>query len=81
VLAAAAPGKLAATAAEMVRMRRRFDPDPARAEELTDGYGRLVEALEDRGWLEPRFNKATFRAMQDSNVAFLNSETAGGTAS
>lgn len=78
VLAAAPPGRLAATAAEMVRMRRRFEPDPGRADELTDGYGRLVAALEERGWLEPRFRKATFRNLHDRNVAFLNSETAGG---
>jgi hypothetical protein len=65
----------------MVRIRRRFEPDPARADELTDGYLRLVAALHDRGWLErghPRFRKATFRAMQDRNVAFLDSETARG---
>ncbi|HLU55765.1 MAG TPA: FGGY family carbohydrate kinase [Pseudonocardia sp.] len=54
VLAAAPRGRLAATAAEMVRVRRRFDPNPARADELTEGYRRLVEALEDRGWLELR---------------------------
>jgi hypothetical protein len=52
VLAASAPGRLAATAASMVRIRRRFEPDPARADELTDGYLRLVAALRDRGWLE-----------------------------
>jgi sugar (pentulose or hexulose) kinase len=52
VLAAAPPGRLVATAAEMVRVRRRFEPDPSRADELTDGYGRLVEALHERGWLE-----------------------------
>jgi D-ribulokinase len=51
VLAAASPGRLAATAAGMVRIRRRFEPDPARADELTDGYLRLVAALHDRGWL------------------------------
>jgi sugar (pentulose or hexulose) kinase len=81
VLAAAEPGRLAATAAEMVRMRRSFEPDPARAAELTDGYARLVAALEDRGWLALKDRKATFRAAQDSNVAFLNSGTAGGGAS
>jgi hypothetical protein len=84
VLAAAPPGRLAATAAEMVRMRRRFEPDPARADELTDGYLRLVAALQNRGWLEhghPRFRNATFMNVQDRNVAFLNPETAGGTAS
>jgi sugar (pentulose or hexulose) kinase len=53
VLAAAAPGRLAETARAMVRIRRRFDPDPARAAELTEGYQRLVAALEERGWLAP----------------------------
>lgn len=84
VLAAAPPGRLAEIAARMVRMRRRFEPDPARADELTDGYLRLVTALQDRGWLErdhPAFSKATFRAVQDRNVAFLDPETAGGAAS
>jgi D-ribulokinase len=51
VLAAAPPGRLAETASAMVRVRRRFDPDPARAAELTEGYHRLVEALHERGWL------------------------------
>jgi sugar (pentulose or hexulose) kinase len=84
VLAAAPRGRLAATAAEMVRMRRRFEPDPARADELTDGYMRLVAALHDRGWFEgghPRFRKATFMNVEDRNVAFLNSGSVGGTSS
>jgi D-ribulokinase len=81
VLAAAPPGRLAATAAEMVRMRRRFEPDASRAGELTDGYARLVEALRDRGWLEPRFRNATFMNVEDRNVAFLNSGIAHGGAS
>uniref|UniRef100_UPI001C5DAB3F FGGY-family carbohydrate kinase n=1 Tax=Pseudonocardia nigra TaxID=1921578 RepID=UPI001C5DAB3F len=51
VLAAAPVGRLAATARSMVAMRRRFEPDPARAGELTDGYHRLVDALRERGWL------------------------------
>jgi hypothetical protein len=65
----------------MVRMRRRFEPDVSRAGELTDGYARLVEALRDRGWLEPRFRNATFMNLEDRNVAFLNSGTAHGGAS
>ncbi|GAA1282931.1 FGGY-family carbohydrate kinase [Pseudonocardia aurantiaca] len=52
VLAAAEPGRLAETARAMVRMQRRFEPDPARAAELTEGYERLMAALEERGWLE-----------------------------
>jgi sugar (pentulose or hexulose) kinase len=51
VLAGALPGRLAETARAMVRMRRRFEPDPTRAAELTDGYERLVDALRERGWL------------------------------
>jgi sugar (pentulose or hexulose) kinase len=51
VLAAAPPGRLAETARAMVRIGRRFEPDPARADELTDGYHRLVDALRKRGWL------------------------------
>jgi sugar (pentulose or hexulose) kinase len=51
VLAAAPPGRLAETARAMVRIARRFEPDPARADELTDGYHRLVDALRERGWL------------------------------
>jgi sugar (pentulose or hexulose) kinase len=84
VLAAAPVGELATTARAMVRMRRWFEPDPARADKLTDGYLRLVAALQDRGWLErgtPRFRNVAFLNMQDSNVAFLNSETAGGATS
>jgi hypothetical protein len=45
---------------------------------------RLVEALHDRGWLErgmSKFRNATFLNVEDSNVAFLNSETALGGAS
>ncbi|WP_233159595.1 FGGY-family carbohydrate kinase [Pseudonocardia sp. MH-G8] len=81
VLAAAPPGRLAETARAMVRIRRRFDPDPTRADELTEGYGRLVSALGERGWLEKapdKFRKATFMNVQGRNVAFLNSSGEGG---
>jgi D-ribulokinase len=54
VLAAAPVGRLGETARQMVRMRRRFEPDPSRADELTDGYGRLTDALRERGWLAGR---------------------------
>src|SRR5690606_26581438 len=57
VLAAAPRGQLAATAQAMVQMRRRFEPDPSRADELTEGYERLVAALVERGWLEPGFRE------------------------
>ncbi|MEJ3657521.1 FGGY family carbohydrate kinase [Actinomycetes bacterium KLBMP 9759] len=52
VLAAAPVGRLAATARDMVRIRRWFEPRPAAAAELDDGYRRLVAALRDRGWLQ-----------------------------
>jgi sugar (pentulose or hexulose) kinase len=54
VLAAAPVGRLAATARAMVRMRHHVEPDASRAEELTDGYERLVAALRERGWLAER---------------------------
>ena len=63
VLAAAPRGRLAATAAEMVRMRRRFEPDASRADELTDGYGRLVDALRERGWLVERLASTPGRSV------------------
>ncbi|MCU1665256.1 MAG: D-ribulokinase [Pseudonocardiales bacterium] len=52
VLAAAPVGRLAETARAMVGIRRRFDPEPGRAGELTEGYHRLVGALRERGWLD-----------------------------
>ncbi|HYH31696.1 MAG TPA: FGGY family carbohydrate kinase [Pseudonocardia sp.] len=84
VLAAAPPGQLARTAQAMVRMRRRFEPDPARADELTEGYERLVAALHERGWLrhdDPGVREAASLNVEDTNVAFLNSEAPGGGAS
>jgi D-ribulokinase len=51
VLAAAPPGRLAETAQAMVRIRHRFEPDPSRTDELTEGYLRLADALRERGWL------------------------------
>jgi sugar (pentulose or hexulose) kinase len=67
VLAAAPPGRLAATAGEMVRIRRRFEPDASRADDLTDGYGRLVDALRERGWLAERL-----ASTPDGSVGSLN---------
>ena len=52
VLAAAPPGELGATAERMVRVRRRYEPAADHAELLDEGYGRLVAALADRGWLD-----------------------------
>lgn len=51
VVAAAPPGGLAATAERMVRIRRRFEPRASRAPALHEGYLRLVDALQDRGWM------------------------------
>ena len=51
VVAAAPVGRLAETAARMVRVRERLEPDPSRAESLLEGYDRLVAALVERGWL------------------------------
>ncbi|WP_216362059.1 FGGY-family carbohydrate kinase [Pseudonocardia sp. N23] len=51
VLAAAPPGSLARTAADMVRLRATFDPRPGRAAELADGYARLRAELATRGRL------------------------------
>lgn len=51
IVAAAPASELAATARAMVRVRRTFEPDPARADELTGGYERLVGALRERGWV------------------------------
>ena len=52
VLAAAPPGELAITAGRMVRIRARYEPDPARGAALRPGYERLLDALTDRGWLD-----------------------------
>jgi sugar (pentulose or hexulose) kinase len=53
VVAAAPVGRLAETAARMVRVRERLEPDPTRGDGLLDGYDRLVTALVERGWLRP----------------------------
>ena len=51
VLAAAAPGQLAATAARMRRTARCFQPDALRGERHLDNYHRLLAMLTVRGWL------------------------------
>ena len=51
VLAAAEPGRLAGTAERMVRIDRRYEPDPRRAARFDGAYARFVDALTDRGWL------------------------------
>lgn len=52
ILAAAEPGRLAETAAQMVRVDRQFDPDPRRGARFEDGYAAFVTALVDRGWMQ-----------------------------
>lgn len=52
VLAAAAPGELASTAARMVRIVERLDPDPARGDRYEEPYAALVSMLTERGWLD-----------------------------
>ncbi|GAB3472629.1 FGGY-family carbohydrate kinase [Actinophytocola sediminis] len=51
LLARAGGARLAATAGELVRAQEFFDPDPANADVLTEGYLALVDALRDHGWL------------------------------
>lgn len=53
LLAAAGERSLAATAAEMVRVREVIEPREDRAGRFREPYLRLVEELERRGWLEP----------------------------
>ena len=51
VLAAAAPGTLAATAARMVSAGRRFDPAPGAADRWHGPYQAFCTELRRRGWL------------------------------
>lgn len=53
VLAAAPAGQLGATAATMVRIAERLQPDPATADRHDEAYARLCRALVSRGWLDP----------------------------
>ncbi len=53
VLAAASSGRLVAeVAAEMVRVRETIEPRPGERERYDASYLRLVEELEQRGWLQ-----------------------------
>lgn len=54
VLAAAAPGELAATASRMVHTVATYSPDPDRGDRYVEPYDNLVRALTDRGWLTAR---------------------------
>lgn len=51
MLAAAEPGRLTETVASMVGIGRSYTPDADRGGELRQGYGELVTALTERGWL------------------------------
>ncbi|MEU5882548.1 FGGY family carbohydrate kinase [Spirillospora sp. NPDC047279] len=55
VLAAAAStgGRLAETAAAMVRLRETIEPRPTHTARFDDGYLALIGELERRGWLPP----------------------------
>lgn len=52
VMAAAAPGHLAKTAAAMVRVERHLEPEPARWSRLEPLYHRFVGELVEDGWLD-----------------------------
>ena len=52
VLAASEGRSTAEAAEEMVRLREVIEPRPERVERFHEAYGRLVGALEDRGWLD-----------------------------
>ena len=55
VLAAGAvEGDVPAAAARMVRTREVLHPDAGRRTELVPGYSDFLDALTDRGWLDPR---------------------------
>ena len=41
-------------ARRLVRLDRTLDPDPRRGAALHDGHVAYVDALERRGWLDPR---------------------------
>jgi sugar (pentulose or hexulose) kinase len=47
-------GDLPAAAARMVRVRTELHPDADRADALAPGYDRFIDALAQRGWLDPR---------------------------
>ena len=54
VLAAgSAQGDLVAAARRLVHLRTELAPDPARTAALAPGYHGFVDALADRGWLDP----------------------------
>lgn len=52
ILAASSPGELSTSADAMVQIASSYTPRRGRAEQLLEGYVRLVESLHDRGWLD-----------------------------
>jgi sugar (pentulose or hexulose) kinase len=53
ILAAAEPGFVAETASRMVRIGRTYEPDVRRGQRFDDAYAAFVDALVERGWLDP----------------------------
>jgi sugar (pentulose or hexulose) kinase len=53
ILAAAEGGKIADVASRMVRIRERIEPQFDRTARLHDSYGKLVDELLRRGWIQP----------------------------
>jgi sugar (pentulose or hexulose) kinase len=53
IVAAAGTGPLAATAAEMSPPGRTIEPRPESSERLLGAYRRFVEALAERGYIDP----------------------------
>lgn len=52
ILAASGDRGLTLTAERMVQIGERYDPDPARGDQLRPGYERLIDELANRGWLD-----------------------------
>lgn len=71
LLAAAPPGRLATTAARMVRTRQVLQPDPAAGARLTEAYLGFVARLLELGWLDAGRLPAHLR---DGNAAAPRAE-------
>lgn len=59
ILAASTSQPTATTAARMVHVKDRIDPEPDGQSRFTDSYLRLIDELERRGWLETAVAKKT----------------------
>lgn len=71
ILAAAAPLELAATAERMVRIAHRYEPDPARTDQLRPGYERLLDELVDRRWLDGDVAADVLSSAGNSSIGIL----------